>query len=361
MSLVSRLLGDVGLDLGPTTDELSPPDGESRFAKLNEEILQALDAAWNAPPRERDWADATRLESLRSRAATLAGALGLNEPWGWADPRNSLTLPFWKGLFPDLRVLVCVRDPRAVAASLAAEKTSAGVAVSLWEQYYGALLDSAGDDGVVTHLERFRDDPEAELERLARALGLDVSRVSTAWVAAGADVNETGPDPPDDELPERVGELYERLRAAAASPAAAAPRASSGSPSPAGAGDLPDVAQGQRRELEHLRLELARARGQIEAFRVELAIRSTAKDDTQDVIVSLEEQLTERDRELQKLRKELYEGAVWRTETEASLTRGIEILKEELTLIKSTRLWRVGQGYWTLKARLRGVRGRGRA
>ena len=38
--------------------------------------------------------------------------------WGWKDPRNSLTLPFWKELLPNLKVVVCVRNPIEVIASL---------------------------------------------------------------------------------------------------------------------------------------------------------------------------------------------------------------------------------------------------
>ncbi|MEP0356956.1 hypothetical protein [Paraglaciecola sp.] len=30
--------------------------------------------------------------------------------WGWKDPRNSLTLPIWKTIFPELRVLVVVKE-----------------------------------------------------------------------------------------------------------------------------------------------------------------------------------------------------------------------------------------------------------
>jgi hypothetical protein len=161
LELVSRLLGGIGLDLGPVSEVLPSPDGEGRFTQLNDEILRAVDAAWDSPPpRGRDWVHASQLEPLRRSAAELAGVLGLSEPWGWADPRNSLTLPFWRELFPDLRLLVCVRDPREVAASLQADGViSSQQALSLWEAYYGTLLDLTGETCVITHYDSYRDDP----------------------------------------------------------------------------------------------------------------------------------------------------------------------------------------------------------
>ena len=116
----------------------------------------------------------------------------------------------------------------------------------------------------------------------------------------------------------------------------------------------------QQRELEDLRLELARARGQIEELRVQLEVRSLEPTDLREVAQNLEQQLVERDEELEKLRAAVREGDVWRREmeaatqaTEESFARGIEALRAELELVRSTRLWRVGERYWDLKARLR--------
>ena len=123
--------------------------------------------------------------------------------------------------------------------------------------------------------------------------------------------------------------------------------------------DRDDVAAplgAQRRELEHLRLELAGARGHIDALRTQVEVRSLEPIELREIVLRLEQQLVERDEELEKLRKALREGDAWRREVEAaeeSLTRTVEALREELDLIKSTRLWRTGQRYWALKSRLR--------
>ena len=368
MALVSRLLGGIGLDVGPVGEVPHSPDGEGRFSQLNDEILSAVGAAWDSPPRGNEWVHASELQPLRRGATDLTGALGLSEPWGWADPRNSLTLPFWRELFPDLRLLVCVRDPREVAASLQADGViSSQQALSLWEEYYGTLLDVTGETPVITHYDSYLDDPRAELERLGRGLGLDSSQAAVAWTAAGVEAPTAGGDVLDDELPRGLHDLYERLLEAAKSPVPEA-QPMQGAP-PGGHSDLPAPLEAQRRELEHLRLELARTRGYIEALRAEVEVRSQEPADLREVALNLEQQLVERDEELERLRTVIREGDAWKREMEAvqhetdqTLARAVEeveVLRTELGLIKSTRLWSAGQQYWALKERLRQALRRG--
>jgi len=46
-------------------------------------------------------------------------ALGLNlGPWGWKDPRNSITLPIWISVFPQAKVIHVIRNGVDVAISL---------------------------------------------------------------------------------------------------------------------------------------------------------------------------------------------------------------------------------------------------
>ena len=270
LDLASRLLERLGVDLGPSV--------EPRFARLNDELL-------------RDGADRS---DLRRRAAELCEDLALNEPWGWADSRNARTLPFWREVFPDLRVLLCVRDS-----------------------------DEPPDgDFVVTRFEQLRDETEEELWRLAGALGLDTSRTSVSWAATAPDAA-----PPNDASFEG------------------------------------DVVEAQRRELDHLRLELARARGHIESLMAQVEVRALEPDALREVAANLEQQLIERDEELEELRQALLEGGKWvretdaaREETERAQREAIESLQGELAEIRATRVWRVGRRYWALKARLRGSR-----
>ena len=42
----------------------------------------------------------------------------LDIPWGWKDPRNTYTLPFWLGLFPEAKVIHIYRHPMDIVNSL---------------------------------------------------------------------------------------------------------------------------------------------------------------------------------------------------------------------------------------------------
>lgn len=42
----------------------------------------------------------------------------LDIPWGWKDPRNTFTLPFWLDLFPNAKIIHIYRHPLDIANSL---------------------------------------------------------------------------------------------------------------------------------------------------------------------------------------------------------------------------------------------------
>jgi hypothetical protein len=216
-SLVTQLLHRCGLDLGPP-DQLMPAsinntDGfweNLRFVRLNESLLTASGGTWFAPP-----------PALRPTPAITADAKSIltqfegREPWGWKDPRNAVTLPFWKTLLPSMKVLVCLRHPAETAASLVAStliphswpfywRVSRDRAARFHQRAWGAmraslsnrrrreLIHEAGldlwrvyntkilgetspGDRLVTHYEAMLTNPRAELERILSFAAMDVS------------------------------------------------------------------------------------------------------------------------------------------------------------------------------------------
>src|SRR5580692_6767238 len=114
-SMVTRLLMCSGLNLGPADRFPSPkndnPEGywESiPFQSTNQQLLAIHDTAWQFPPDLSDgWEEDDRFADLRAKAKLIPAELGMKEPWGWKDPRNSILLPFWLSIWPDLRVVVC--------------------------------------------------------------------------------------------------------------------------------------------------------------------------------------------------------------------------------------------------------------
>ena len=100
--MVTRLLHRCGLELGPESD-LMPPQADNPegfwehlgFVALNEELLNELGGAWDLPPRADENFTHARLDPLRMKARLLIEGFESARVWGWKDPRNSLTLPFW--------------------------------------------------------------------------------------------------------------------------------------------------------------------------------------------------------------------------------------------------------------------------
>ena len=184
-SLVARLLQDCGLHLGPEEElGFDVRSGERhwenvRFVALNEKILNRLGGSWDNPPTfPEGWESKPEVESLTSPAKKLIALLGRDHPfWGWKDPRNSLTAPFWRRLLPELTLVICVRNPLETSRSLQTRGDSIALgAAQLWLTYYRELLAALPrEKRVVTHYESYFKDPAAELKRLANAINLKVS------------------------------------------------------------------------------------------------------------------------------------------------------------------------------------------
>jgi hypothetical protein len=224
-SLVTQLLHRCGLNLGPT-EQLMPAsvnnsDGfweNLRFVRLNERLLAASGGTWFAPP-----ATLQPTPKIAAQAKWTVAQFEGQEPWGWKDPRNAVTLPFWKTMLPSMKVLVCVRHPGETASSLAAStlipsswpfywsvtrpgstiRLRAGasrfhkrlsgaahtsmsrrkrrelineVALELWRVYNTSVLEETSPgDRLVTHYEAMLTKPRAELERILDFAGIHVS------------------------------------------------------------------------------------------------------------------------------------------------------------------------------------------
>jgi GT2 family glycosyltransferase/glycosyltransferase involved in cell wall biosynthesis len=188
-SMVTRLLHQCGLDLGPESDlmpaQADNPDGfweHLRFVGLNDEILNSLGGAWDLPPKlDENFAD-KRLDPLREKARALVHQFDETKIWGWKDPRNSLTWPFWKDVLPSLKTLIVVRNPLEVASSMRKRNgTSYAFGLRLWEIYNRRLLNATNTtERLITRYDAFFENPESELARIARFIGLSDKRAKDA-------------------------------------------------------------------------------------------------------------------------------------------------------------------------------------
>jgi hypothetical protein len=192
------LLG-VFVDIpGPRQDEsggIIPPDesmrrngyGEAKaFRRINERLLLRAGADWDRIEPfllRRDEPVFRRTNLLRMQIATFTGlrreflshALGAApHAWGWKDPRNSVTLPYWLALFPESRVLHVRREPDKVVDSLI-RRASAPTAPK-----------ASIPPGLLARASRVLTDPAYRSQTVRRRLGMRTD-VSLA--------NSTGKDP----------------------------------------------------------------------------------------------------------------------------------------------------------------------
>ena len=193
--MVTRLLHWFGLELGPESD-LMPPQADNPegvwehlgFVAINDELLSELGGAWDLPPKPNEDMTSARLDPVRFKARLLIEKFNGAGTWGWKDPRNSLTVPFWQQLLPGLKTVVVIRNPLEVAHSMRERNgTSYSFGLRLWEIYNRRLLEGTnGKERFITHYDYFFQEPELELRRITDFIGLPNAKIgsSAAWVAA---------------------------------------------------------------------------------------------------------------------------------------------------------------------------------
>lgn len=199
-SMVTRLLNLCGLSLGheggllPPTDDNPKGYWESRLlVGVNECILSEFGGGWDLLPQLPDnWVDDPRIKQLHVHAPRILAEFSQDGGlWGWKDPRNSVTLPFWRRHEATLTTVVCLRNPLEVAESLHKRGySSRNFAWQLWLGYNRAVLaNTTPGERVVCHYESFFVNAPAELRRLCTRLGLPAS---DGQVTAACQTTELG-------------------------------------------------------------------------------------------------------------------------------------------------------------------------
>jgi chromosome segregation ATPase len=221
-SMVTQLLYRCGLYLGQERHLMNAradnPHGfweHLEFVTINDDVLNHLGASWDCPPGEsQNWSPAN-FNHCRQKAAIVLQQFVDQEIWGWKDPRNSLTLPFWQELVPDLKVVICLRNPLEVAMSLhERNEVSQTFGLRLWESYQRRLLAAAPRDRrVITHYDAYFNDPQRALLAVLRAVELSVTEEKLATLCAAIQPamrhhRFTAQDLADVEAPDEITSLY---------------------------------------------------------------------------------------------------------------------------------------------------------
>jgi hypothetical protein len=223
-SMVAKLLQGAGLHLG-NEDDLMPPAAENpegfyehlEFVRLNDEVLNAAGAGWDCPPIAGFNWETRALDPFRERARTLAATLGAQPPWGWKDPRTTLTIPFWRSALGPLQVVAVVRNPLEVVTSLHRRNGfSPALGLTLWQIYAERILEeSTADQRLVTHYDAFFLDSEREIARILDYLGFDSDQdlqpLRAAAIPELRHHRRSVRDLQEHEFPATVVDLYLRL------------------------------------------------------------------------------------------------------------------------------------------------------
>ena len=180
--MVSRLLNLCGLDLGRphelTNANKNNPIGyfeNKAFNQINRALLSHLGKSWHNPPAiGAGWEVDPALASLVEEGRRVIGGFAGSRHWGWKDPKTTVLLPFWQRLLPDMRYVVCLRNPLEVADSLAKKN---GFPIEhgayLWHHYTRAAIRyTEGRRRIFAFYEDFFNNGAAELEKLAAFCGL---------------------------------------------------------------------------------------------------------------------------------------------------------------------------------------------
>ena len=299
-SLVMGVLRALGVELGPETSLIPSavddnPDGyleQRAFVTLDDELLAALGGHTSDPaPSEPGWHAEEPFAGRQAEAAALVAATFTRAPWAWKDPRAALLLPFWRAVVPELRVLVCIRNPVEVAASMTrrhADYFDREHWLRMWLRYAAdALAGSAGAERSVLLYDDLLAQPEREAARLgAFALGHapapDAVVRAAGLVRPGTRHHRVSDTTLASEAPPEVTAAYLAIRAAAGGGEPLEVAAQVTARLHAALGERDAGAEQVRREHEALATELERVRAQhariagSRSWRMTAPVRATA-------------------------------------------------------------------------------------
>lgn len=185
-SLIANLLRDCGLFLGKSSeimvdrseDNLEGYSETIEILQFNDRLLNNFGGSWkDVPAFSENWQTDPSLSEFRNEAYKLSQKYALeNGPWGWKDPRATLLIPFWRQVYPEAKVIFCVRNPIEIAVSLNKrvnyDKYPYGVdfesGISITDKYFDAMAEYLEDENsIFTHYDTWMENPYDELVRIA--------------------------------------------------------------------------------------------------------------------------------------------------------------------------------------------------
>jgi hypothetical protein len=228
-SLVCQLLAAMGAPFGDESAHLPADRWNPRGYFERRDVLDLNSRIVSGLPRTRSalatWigrfayasmpSDRAIARRARRRGAEVAGMRERCRDLAVKDPRFCLTLRYWDAAAPIERIVVCLRDPAEVIASIRRrDRMPAGMAGRFYVWHLEALLSQLPlDRTVFVDTGRLATGDVSEVPALRRFLGLDPRIADEAVLARVVDKALFSPaSPRATALHERVRAVWERLR-----------------------------------------------------------------------------------------------------------------------------------------------------
>lgn len=181
-SLTAGILASLGyfVENNSREPDRHNPEGywESyRVLNLNTRLLRRLGGTEFQPPRTTaGWEMRREFRGERKRAKSIVESYETHDSWAMKDDRFSLTLPLWKLVLPPrLSYVICVRNPLAVARSMAQmdRRQDWESSFKSWYTTYfnNAILNTQGEDRLLVFYEDYRDSSKSQILKLCDFLG----------------------------------------------------------------------------------------------------------------------------------------------------------------------------------------------
>jgi hypothetical protein len=200
-SLCTQIVNSLGIRLG---QNLIPPDNnnvagyyeERQILLTHERALSLLGRSWDTiaalQPLPPLWWRSKEFESVIGDLEDLVHARTeeYGDRWGFKDPRTVVLYPLWREVFRRCNVqptyIVCLRNPAAVAASLAKRDGFEPLySELLWlEKTIRACSIARKQRHCVIHYEGWFTDPSRQLHLLAETVGAEVETLPGDRLAA---------------------------------------------------------------------------------------------------------------------------------------------------------------------------------
>lgn len=188
-SMLAHCLINMGVSMGA---ELLESDSFNKygyyedldFVSLNKHILASLGCDWMNPPSYMEVAATGKL--FISELQRLDKEKNIHKLWGWKDPRNCLTLPLFKEVWPNAKYIRILRNRASIVKSLTRTRSDKRDWAELCNNYanntLAGLIGIPSDNKLIVRYETLTSKKyvDNELKKIAGFIGVGLHDVRKA-------------------------------------------------------------------------------------------------------------------------------------------------------------------------------------